>query len=314
MLVLYFCNFTNGLSDNSSEWSNFGAYLGSITGLLAFAGILYSIQQSSISHTENSERETFFQLLELHTNKMNSVEFKDAKGAEAFKEYVNMADYLLNIELIKCYVSKQTISFDVSKNLKDSNEICYYLRCLYSIYNNSPYDACLKISEKNYYTLMRGDFLIKVSENVQMCNNLKSEIKKRILIIGKDVNSYQKITEIADKIYKEYGHITGHYFRNMFYVMRYIKGFSNNEKYVGLFRAQLSRYELALGLFNAVSSNSSKEMIDLLKEFEVFKDIYPEDITIIKILFENDEQQRETRQKKMLRITNSLLDDWKSTS
>lgn len=87
---------------------------------------------------------------------------------------------------------------------------------------------------------------------------------------------------IADVIYKEYGHILGHYFRNMFYVMDTINEFSDKKNYKELFRAQLSRFELTLGLFNAVSSNSSIKMVKLLEEFDVFKDVYPEDLQLLK--------------------------------
>ena len=90
------------------------------------------------------------------------------------------------------------------------------------------------------------------------------------------------ITMIADVIYKEYGHILGHYFRNMFYVMDTINEFSDKKNYKELFRAQLSRFELTLGLFNAVSSNSSIKMVKLLEEFDVFKDVYPEDLQLLK--------------------------------
>lgn len=61
-----------------------------------------------------------------------------------------------------------------------------------------------------------------------------------------------------------------------------INEFSDKKNYKELFRAQLSRFELTLGLFNAVSSNSSIKMVKLLEEFDVFKDVYPEDLQLLK--------------------------------
>lgn len=87
MCVLYFCVFNNGISQNSDDWSNFGCYMGSVTGLLAFAGVLYSIQLSNKIHTEDSERDTFFKLLDLHTNKMSSVEFNGKKEQKLLKSW-----------------------------------------------------------------------------------------------------------------------------------------------------------------------------------------------------------------------------------
>ena len=54
--------------------------------------------------------------------------------------------------------------------------------------------------------------------------------------------------------------------------------------YRKVFRAQISRYEIALNLFNAIGSRSSLKMVELLEHFELFKDIYKKDFTF----FENN--------------------------
>ena len=44
LLIAFICKFYNtNFSDDSTDWGNFGAYLGSITGLLAFSGVLINI-------------------------------------------------------------------------------------------------------------------------------------------------------------------------------------------------------------------------------------------------------------------------------
>lgn len=73
MLWLYFDNVgTSEFAKKSNEWANFGQYFGSITGLLAFAGVLYTAALSEERAKKAEEemrkregREQFFKLLEL---------------------------------------------------------------------------------------------------------------------------------------------------------------------------------------------------------------------------------------------------------
>lgn len=83
-----------------------------------------------------------------------------------------------------------------------------------------------------------------------------------------------------------------------------INNFSDKKNYKELFRAQLSRYELALGVFNAVSSNSSPKMVLLLEEFDIFKDVYPGDLTLLQAAASDMPPQD---------IIRSLLQEYKNT-
>ena len=89
MLLAYIINFRYGFSDNSSDWGSFGSYMGSITGLLAFMGVLYSIHNANKktdklreeSQAQN-ERDLFFRLVDSHQKMMNSLIGKDLKTGE----------------------------------------------------------------------------------------------------------------------------------------------------------------------------------------------------------------------------------------
>lgn len=116
-------------------------------------------------------------------------------------------------------------------------------------------------------------------------------------------NKYEYTKLVADFLYKKYGHILGHYFRNMYYVMDTINNFSDKKNYRELFRAQLSRYELTLGIFNAVGSNSSTKMVQLLEEFDIFKDVYPDDLTLLQAATDDLNSQS---------IIRSILNEYKS--
>ena len=97
------------------------------------------------------------------------------------------------------------------------------------------------------------------------------------------IYEYTKIT--GDAMYDTYGHILGHYFRNSYYVMKTIDSFNSNRlnDYRALYRAQFSRYEIALGLINALSSRSSVSMIDFIKKYDILKDLYQPDLYVFKL-------------------------------
>jgi len=91
---------------------------------------------------------------------------------------------------------------------------------------------------------------------------------------------------VYDVIYKENGHILGHYFRNMFYILDTIDNFACNDSqkkyYAKIFRAQLSRYEIALTILNALSSQSNREVIRLIKKYDILNGFYYDDLEITK--------------------------------
>ena len=294
MFILYITKFNNGLSSESDKWSAFGCYFSSITGFLAFGAVLYTSHLSELRAEDaerknreqeidaenrsriDNERTIFFQLLGLHTKKVDSVVFKDDRASEAFKSYYAKAsDYLSIYILIKELI-----------NIKDTEDINDELRGGYKKLFSTHFPKCkFDYSVKNF-----DDFKKKVkSELLYDCIYMPKNFAFNIQpIISRKVQEedfsylYEVIKFVADIMYKEYGHILGHYFRNMYYVMDTINNFSDQKNYKELFRAQLSRYELALGVFNAVSSRSGIKMVELLEDFAVFKDLYEEDMKILK--------------------------------
>lgn len=93
---------------------------------------------------------------------------------------------------------------------------------------------------------------------------------------------YEAIKNSYDLIYRDYGHILGHYFRNMYYILDTIDSFRGDDdykqKYAKLFRAQLSRFEIALIICNAVSSQSTEKVITLLQKYEILNGFYNQDL------------------------------------
>lgn len=319
MVIAYFCSVSSDFSMSTDDWGNFGSYLGSVTGILAFVGVLYSIQLSEkradcaerraqgavldakkaelnsfMLYSEDKERSIFFQLLDLHIGKSSSVGLGGENGAEAFKKYVEIANKNLNVLFMGQIIKEKCIDIS-SDNLlsmyKNEHDLFILMEFTYHIYYNgefyaSPINKKVDTLSINVVNLLRSinnrQPIINILERYNDDFNIAPYLEKYMNECSIEIK-FELMKIVADFLYKEYGHILGYYFRNMYYVMDIISGFYTMERsfdFKAVFRAQLSRYELALGIFNAVSSNSSSKMVELLEKFDLFKDVYSDDLTV----------------------------------
>lgn len=309
MFILYLIKFNNGLSGKPDEWDAFGSYFGAITGFLAFGAVLYTSYLSErraedaerlsrdIAHSatsfnrqqefrviqryrEDSERAIFFQLLDLHIKRANSIGVTN-DTYNGFGLYTDKTEDYLYQYLTLNYLTK---NIDYIKSGKPTTntiltltEIRTLVDKLLSFYRqNSDTETCIQQALLNPNSIPRDGYTRCIQPNfsIELYNTI---------IEGNPKELYQAMSFAGNIIHKNYGYTLGSYFRNMYYVMDTINNFSDKKNYKKLFRAQLSRYELTLGLFNAVSSNSSLKMVKLLEEFDIFKDVYPEDIELLKV-------------------------------
>lgn len=285
LLVMYIYNFNNGLSNDSSDWDAFGSYFGAITGLLAFGGVLWSINDSNNQNKESSERDTFFKLLDLHTNKFSNVEYigqsdNSPKAAEAFRLYTQaMNDYLKHIVMYKFILGE----IDSGKTIEDIENLYYNG---YRQPNNIIKNAVLRCDSTNSAKSIE-ELRKKIEDNNISLSQYDIGLLVQIALEEKPLSAdelYEYSKKAADIFYHKYGHITGHYFRNLYYAMGMTSMFRSNNEYRKLLRAQISRYEIALNLYNALSSRSSVKMINLLTEYEIFDDQYKGDIYLLQIM------------------------------
>lgn len=323
LIPIYELTCTTILSRNISI-SEFGSFFAGITGLLAFWGVLYSLyvsekrsdkveKDSKDRYNEDSERNIFFQLLELHINKVNAVEFNEKRGAEAFKEFVDIANKSLNLLFMGKAIMMNCTNIDkdsVVEICNNKRELFYLMKTVYKVYYNGRF-CTLPLDNDNIDTALQHiKNMLQDVRNKKLVSYISGRYDDSFIlpylketINEYNENKYEYTKLVADFLYKEYGHILGHYFRNMYYVMDTINNFSDKKNYRELFRAQLSRYELTLGIFNAVSSNSSPKMVQLLEEFDIFKDVYPDDLTLLQAATDDLNSQS---------IIRSILDEYKS--
>lgn len=299
MTLLYFRPFSGGLSDDSSHWDHFGSYFGCITGLLAFIGVLFTIKTTNDQNEKNSERDSFFNMLDLHTLKFSNVDFVGQgnnvsyKGAEAFKKYTEEANLYLKHVILYKYIFN---SIENGKRLNDLDNL------FHNKYNSATItDIIRKVKDETARALN-----IKYNynwEDLDTVEKIKYALKKNkiplfldyditgiVIIIIKEaplssVEIYEYTKLAADAIYDVYGHILGHYFRNSYYVMKTVDDFNSDkiDNYRALYGAQFSRYEISLGLYNALSSKSSILMINYIKTYKILKDLYEPDLFLFEL-------------------------------
>lgn len=268
MLGFYFYKFNSGFSANNEDWGGFGSYFASITGLLAFAGVLYTAWQSEQRANKakeesirRGERDLFFKLLDLYQRQVDSISLGEFKGVTYFKE--------LSVKINQCmilYVALKGYK-DHRSNFEGSNQFFREIATYFGAYiPDIPYRNIDFYLNNGHIS----DLLDYYSDAEVYGTNLMKTMN--IEEIG------QKMKYVADVIYNEDGYFLGQYYRTIFYLLRLTSGFKEKSEYYQIFRSQLSRHELLLLLYNVVSSQSTKEVKSLYKECDLFNNIIADDI------------------------------------
>ena len=268
-IICYFCIYHDGLSSDYNAWIAFGTLWGAVFGSLAFIIAIRTVYEGR----KNAEREQIFNLLNLHQQKVEAVIYQKngstISGYDAFRAYTRQADKYLALHLIiRELQTNGTSRFPILTGCQ-SELFAETKKPVLGIKINMYRD--IKCIDTNWQDWSAIALVIAYSD--------KLSAKDRV----------QAVAEVYGQLYEENGHFLGQYFRNMYYVLNTIDQSSLNDTdkayYAHLYRAQLSRYELALGVFNAVWEKSSFDMVRLLLKYDILDDVYREDI----VLFEKGE-------------------------
>jgi hypothetical protein len=263
-VLFYFYIYHDGWSNDYNAWVAFGTLWGAVFGSLAFVIAIRTVYAGR----QNAEREQIFNLIELHQQKVEAVSYMDngvrISGYDAFRIYAQQADKYLILHLILLELK--------THGIKQRQFLSDFLSVLQS-------STQLSISQMD---------ISKYQQVAQNTNIPFDEWRNIAYTLSCQMSAEEKVQAIAEvyaQIYRENGHFLGQYFRNMYYALKTIEqsSFSEADKtyYAHLYRAQLSRYELALGVFNAVWELSSDDMVRLLLQYDILDDIYHEDVVLL---------------------------------
>lgn len=167
---------------------------------------------------------------------------------------------------------------NIEWNRRQKKHLLYYEQNIKG--NLDEYRKIIKQIDFNYSTDRISNVYIDMfNENFR--NNPKKELK---------VLAYEKV-------YKEYENEVGHYYRNLYRLVKLIQNETFNtdeevnelekQKYRGILRAQLSSFELLMIFYNVVYSEKGKKFKDILRSTNFFDD----HLIIEDFIWKNDKEE-----------------------
>jgi hypothetical protein len=88
--------------------------------------------------------------------------------------------------------------------------------------------------------------------------------------------SQENLIDIAyNSFFKEYQHEIGHYFRNLYTIIKFVHNsdVENKKQYTSIVRAQLSSYELFMLFYNCIWSGGREKFKHLVEEYELLENL-----------------------------------------
>lgn len=302
-LALYFRQFHYGLSTQPQDWGDFGNLFAGITSLLALVAILFSLQTTKAQFKKQSEDTIFFNLLNVHIEKVKNISIvKEDEGKESSKEgYFAFQEF---VSLINQKADEHLFDLGRLRYINDPRSISSAAAFIFAthlrVYEKLSPDKALKdISpssqeEKNkvveYLLKFEGQARNERVDAVFRLSSWGEEEKEKAREELKPIGSCyfnsasiqdksKSLREIFDSFYKDYSPFYGHYFRNMHHTLRYIRKTENEDEYKKIYRAQLSRFEIAALFYNYMSAFAGPEFVKNVYDMKMFDNgIYRPDI------------------------------------
>ena len=268
------------VSNSHSNWGEFGSFLsgtlGSAFSLFAFLGLLVSIKNTDKQFIRQSQENSFFTLLGLHTSKVQNITIDGKNGHDAF-QYLNRQTKQVYIFGSVAYVRDKLAKSEII-NFQDS--IIDYLikrKKLESdeLSNREILSAYIENTE-NAEEELRG-LLNEAMSPV----NYDTSFSDACIIFLENETSSQRIGflgEVFDRTYDKYGYLIDHYFKNIYYTLKYIDSSDNLLHFANVFKAQLSRYEITMLYYYLASSFCDQDLKALVKKYGLLSDIYEPDL------------------------------------
>lgn len=265
---------------------------------------------------------TFFNMINLHHNILKEIELDERVGraviqdmhsrlkkiyfTEVFTEFRNkiIEDIVLGESERLNRISENLYFEDKYKKYKeDKAESFYYHNAGDEIEANKEWEKFIEVlskgEDKEWEELKQKytNHFRTYKNNPMKCRELLIELVDVKLICSEEKLPEQiiKIREqffehplqdlklkAFEKLYKDNENLIGHYFRNLYRIMKLIQTnrFADNEndneeekrKYRGILRAQLSSNELLMIFYNVVYSEKGKKFKDILYNLNFFDD------------------------------------------
>ena len=235
----YGIKFYGPLATEQETWGQFGDFVGgTMNPLFAFSGLMALLYTIVLQSRE----------LKNSAEQLKKSAFALEGQNELLTKQSFEATYFQLLQLYGSVVRGLSVTTNVTRmqpNIEVSTRSTEDRECLKHLYERLVSSNLVKVS--------RGD------------HNLTRE---------------QAINVEYLRFYSTYGHVLGHYFRTLYNIVKFVDEASITEnekqKYVKLLRAQLSKYELALMLYNMLSEKGRTDLVRLAKKYNLLKHLEPE--------------------------------------
>lgn len=224
-------------------------------------------EQSKSLQIQNFEN-TFFNMINLHNEIVNNLKIQNHYIEY---DYIETNDYIKDNygAIPKRYINT---NFSLIKTFQINNQMLIGREVIEIICNN--FNSFIK--DRNYEKT-KDNSIFREYNNFHKINN---------------INNYRKPTLIYDLCHQCYSNIIGHYFGNIYQILKFISTSKDinldKRKYSDLFRAQFSSQELQLLFYHCSASIGSKKFKVYLEEFEFLEHLnIQEENIFFKYIFYN---------------------------
>jgi len=234
-VIMYSVNFGPEISEHAEQWALFGDYLGGVLNPIFALAALFAL---------------------LYTIYLQSTELRNS--ASQLKKSADALDSQNDV------LKKQSFESTFFQLLRLYNEIVDEL----------------KVNSRDPFIKRHGN--ISEYENRNAILYLSNVLKEKYIEKVRrgdfsDLSEVDAVSQEYDKFYGQYAQHLGHYFRTMYNILKFIDSSEIKEEdkpiYANLLRAQLSKQELALLLYNCVSLYGRKKMLPLVRKYRLLKHV-----------------------------------------
>lgn len=202
-------------------------------------------------------------------NDYENLDFGDNKLMKKIKSDIeNNFEDSFSKKKLKVEFAATSIDHRFSESIRDLNILNYFS-------NKNSYRIVVYGNNESHYRISNVEFFESFQEE-ELVNFLK-QIRRKTLL------KPSHLKRIAyEKLYKEREEEIGHYYRNLYRIVRFIQDeiFSTDEeenkkekkKYRGILRAQLSSMELLMLFYNVVYSEKGEKFKSIIKGTNFFDD------------------------------------------
>ncbi|AVW95448.1 hypothetical protein BJL85_22400 [Vibrio parahaemolyticus] len=279
-LAGYVWTFRGGFSDVSSDWADFGSYVGGVYGALGFFAVAFSIYSNSRQNLKLEQDQVFYKSMELLNSRISNssifINDQSYQGATILKKMVSR----IKEELDEQCVSKARV---LLCKVPESIDNVHYIKILEAKYGNYFYSQYEEHLSSIKSELMEdSDFnnrWERIKYYIGSTNSETKEMRAALMALG-HVWFYKLPLEERKEMYSsavstleyEFGEFVNGYIKNLKFIARFVSDSVNRDLYLKFVLSQVSKYEIII-LFHYAITSEDKDIIKVLMDLGLLNEV-----------------------------------------